>query len=131
MHNAIKLNINSVLDKLKQHMKKTGFYTLQRPTLESLLNEIKENQDKIDDYNNELQEILKGRSSPQDREEYTGVLERCKGSCLERIYRIEQSIIVNHKEMLQKKDFSRFPVWQQSLFEKLYNENEYYITEKL
>lgn len=130
MHNAIKLNINSVLDTLKQHMKKTGFYTLQKPTLESLLNEIKENQDKIDDYNNELQEILKG-NSPQDREDYIGLLERCKGSCLERIYRIEQSIIVNHKEVLQKKDFSCFPDWQQSLFDKLYNENEYYITGKI
>ena len=32
-------------------------------------------QDKIDDYNNELQEILKG-NSPQDREEYKGLLER-------------------------------------------------------
>lgn len=130
MHNAIKLNINSVLDTLKQHMKKTGFYTLQKPTLESLLYEIKENQDKIDDYNNELQEILKG-NSPQDREEYIGLLERCKGSCLERIYRIEQSIIVNHKEVLQKKDFSCFLDWQQLLFEKLYNENEYYITGRI
>ena len=130
MHNAIKLNINSVLDTLKQHMKKTGFYTLQKPTLESLLNEIKENQDKMDDYNNELQEILKG-NSPQDREEYIGLLERCKGSCLERIYRIEQSIIVNYKKVLQKKDFSCFLDWQQSLFEKLYNENEYYITGRI
>ena len=87
-------------------------------------------QDKIDDYNNELQEILKG-NSPQDREEYKGLLERCKGSCLERIYRIEQSIIVNHKEVIQKKDFSCFLDWQQSLFEKLYNENEYYITGRI
>ena len=81
-------------------------------------------QDKIDDYNNELQEILKG-NSPQDREEYKGLLERCKGSCL------EQSIIVNHKEVIQKKDFSCFLDWQQSLFEKLYNENEYYITGRI
>ena len=87
-------------------------------------------QDKIDDYNNELQEILKG-NSPQDREEYIGLLERCKGSCLERIYRIEQSIIVNYKKVLQKKDFSCFLDWQQLLFEKLYNENEYYITGRI
>ena len=68
------------LDKLKQHMKKQDSIHYWNQHLKVLFNEIKENQDKIDDYNHELQEILKG-SSPQDREEYIGVLERCKGSC--------------------------------------------------
>lgn len=130
MYNAIKLNINSVLDTLRKHMKESGFFIIEKPKLENLLDEIKENQDKINEYDTELDEILTS-GNPQKRKEYIGTLERCKGMCFERIHKLENDILSNHKDMLQKKDFSGFLEWQQVLFERLYTENEYYITDKI
>lgn len=130
MYNAIKLNINSVLDILKKHAKESGSFIIKKPELEILLNEIKENQDKINGYDKELDEILEN-NNPKKRKEYIGTLERCKGMCFERIHKLENDIVSNYKDMLQKKDFSDFPEWQQTLFKKLYTENEYYITDKI
>lgn len=130
MYNAIKLNINSVLDDLRQHMKQSGFYIIRKPELKDCLNEIKENQHKIEGYNNELKEILKGHNS-LEREGYIGTLERCKGICFERIHQEKQIIVKNYKDLLKQKDFSNFQKWQQIILETVYKENELYITDKL
>ena len=50
---------------------------------------------------------------------------------LVRIYQIGHSIIVNHKDMFRKKIFHVFLFGSSHFFEKLCNESEYYITEKL
>ncbi len=47
---------------------------------------------------------------------------------LVRIYQIEHSIIVNHKDMFRKKIFHVFLFGSSHFFEKLCNESEYYIT---
>lgn len=130
MNNAIKLDINSTLDTLRKDIKKSGFFIIQKPTLESLLDEIKENQDKINNYDKELDEILES-NNPKEKKESIGILERCKGMCFDQIHKIENDILSNYKDVLQKKDFSNFLEWQQALFERLYAENEYYITDKL
>lgn len=130
MYNAIKLNINSTLDDLRQHMKQSGFYTIRKPDINDCLNEIKENQDKIDKYDNELKEILRG-NNPLEREKYIGTLERCKGMCFAKIHQEKQIIARNYKNLLKQKKFSNLPEWQQIILETVYKENEYYITDKL
>ena len=130
MCNAIKLNINSTLDTLKKHIKDTGCIMLEKPPLKELLNEIKENQDKINEYDIELDNILES-ANPKEKKDYIGTLERCKGLCFEQIHVAESNIVFNYKDMLKKKNFSDFLKWQQELFEKLYVENEYYIMDKI
>lgn len=130
MHNAIKLNINSILDTLRVHMKVSGFYTIQKPTLESLFEDIEKEQNKINDWDSEMKEILEN-NSPINKKDYIGTLSRCIGISNEKIHQIKNMIVSYYKDMLQKKDFSTFPEWQQSILEKLYMENECYITDKI
>ena len=126
MYNAIKLNINSSLDILKNHIKISGFYTLQKPLLQDLLNEIKGNQDKIEGYNNELSEIL-NNSNPVEKENYIGTLERCKGMCFENINQAEMRIISTYLDILYEKDFSELEEWQRNILKKIYKDNEWAI----
>lgn len=130
MYNAIKLNINSTLDILKKDIKDSGCIMLEKPSLEELFNEIKENQDKIKKYDVELDQILES-ANPKERKNSIGILERCKGLCFEQIHVAESNIVFNYKDILKKKNFSAYLDWQQLILQKLYVENEYYLTDKL
>lgn len=130
MHNTIKLNINSLLDSLREFNKSLGFYRLATPDLEKMLEAIKEEKEKIDQWDQELIQILQSNEA-LEKEPYIGTLERCKGICYEKIHQIKQMIVANYKDLLKQKEFSRFHPWQQDILESIYIENENYITDKI
>lgn len=127
MNNVIKLNINSTLDRLKDDMKKSQFYILRKTDITDYLQDIKENQDKIKGYDDELEIVYS--INPIDRNRLE-ILVRCKGLCEEEIHQAELRIVSrDYIDLLYKHDFSQFEKWQQSILENIYAKNEWNIKE--